>query len=234
MAWEALELADGVLVPGGFGNRGVEGMILAAQYARENHVPYLGICLGMQVAVIEFARHVCKQPSANSTEFDQATPFPAVVFMPEGSKTHKGGTMRLGLRRTILETVDCNAARLYQVRLPFAKFGMFQMLPICTALSIYLLVPWLGMQISCNRFSLHTFQLSNWFLLLHQLMLHAFCQHESQAIMATACDCRLTNSLTSATGIDTRSTHSTSSSLKQLAWSLWAEMRAEKGWRLLS
>ena len=90
-------------------------MILAAQYAREAKVPYLGICLGMQVAVVEFARNVCKKPMANSTEFDPATSFPAVIFMPEGSKTHKGGTMRLGLRRTVLETVDCNAARLYQV-----------------------------------------------------------------------------------------------------------------------
>ena len=108
-------MANGILIPGGFGNRGVEGMILAAQYARENKVPYLGICLGMQVAVIEFARNVCGKSNANSTEFDPATSFPAVIFMPEGSKTHKGGTMRLGLRRTVLETVECNAARLYQV-----------------------------------------------------------------------------------------------------------------------
>lgn len=115
VAWDTLQTANGVLVPGGFGGRGVEGMILAAQYARQNRIPYLGICLGMQVAVIEFARNVCKQPDANSEEFDKATPFPAVIFMPEGSKTHKGGTMRLGLRRTVLETVDCNAARLYQV-----------------------------------------------------------------------------------------------------------------------
>ena len=75
--------AGGVLVPGGFGDRGVQGKILAAKYARENNVPYLGICLGMQVAVIEFARSVMKLRGANSTEFDLATPSPCVIFMPE-------------------------------------------------------------------------------------------------------------------------------------------------------
>ena len=72
----------------------------------------------MQVAVIEFARNVCGMRDANSTEFDSATTCPAVVFMPEGSKTHKGGTMRLGARRTLLETMDCITAKLYQVCLP--------------------------------------------------------------------------------------------------------------------
>lgn len=75
--------ADGVLVPGGFGDRGVEGKILAATYAREKNVPYLGICLGMQVAVIEFARSVMKLSGANSTEFDPDTTSPCVIFMPE-------------------------------------------------------------------------------------------------------------------------------------------------------
>lgn len=70
----------------------------------------------MQVAVIEFTRSVLGLAGANSTEFDTATPTPAVVFMPEGSTTHKGGTMRLGTRRTLLETVDCITAKLYQVR----------------------------------------------------------------------------------------------------------------------
>ena len=69
--------------------------------------------------MIEYAREVCGLKEANSTEFDSATPHPAVVFMPEGSKTHKGGTMRLGSRRTLLETVDCITAKLYQV----CKFG---------------------------------------------------------------------------------------------------------------
>ena len=112
--WGRLRAADGILVPGGFGGRGVEGKILAAKYARENNKPYLGICLGMQIAVVEFARNVLGWEGANSTEIDPATPHPVVVFMPEGSTTHKGGTMRLGSRRTILETVDCIAAKLYQ------------------------------------------------------------------------------------------------------------------------
>ena len=75
--------ADGILVPGGFGDRGIQGKILAAKYARENNVPYLGICLGMQIAVIEFARSVMKLRGANSTEFDPATTSPCVIFMPE-------------------------------------------------------------------------------------------------------------------------------------------------------
>ena len=78
--------ANGVLVPGGFGDRGVEGKILAAKYARENKIPYLGICLGMQIAVIEFARSVLGIQTANSTEFDsetQKTKDPFVIFMPE-------------------------------------------------------------------------------------------------------------------------------------------------------
>lgn len=113
-SWKTLKSGDGILVPGGFGSRGVEGKILAAKYARENNIPYLGICLGMQTAVIEFARNVLGLAGANSTEFDPATPHPTVVFMPEGSTTQKGGTMRLGSRPTVLQTVDCMAAKLYQ------------------------------------------------------------------------------------------------------------------------
>lgn len=79
--------------------------------------PGLTSCVSLcQVAVIEYARSICGLKEANSTEFDSATTCPAVVFMPEGSKTHKGGTMRLGSRRTLLETVDCITAKLYQVR----------------------------------------------------------------------------------------------------------------------
>lgn len=114
-AWGTLRGADGVLVPGGFGDRGVEGKVLAAKFARENRVPYLGICLGMQVAVIEYARNKCGMAQADSTEFNKSTPEPVVVFMPEVSKTHLGGTMRLGARKTILQTVDCISAKLYQV-----------------------------------------------------------------------------------------------------------------------
>ncbi|KAH9747020.1 CTP synthase [Citrus sinensis] len=93
-AWKLLKGADGILVPGGFGNRGVQGKILAAKYAREHRIPYLGIY-------------------ANSTEFDPNTKNPCVIFMPEGSKTHMGGTMRLGSRRTYFQVKDCKSAKLY-------------------------------------------------------------------------------------------------------------------------
>ncbi|RWW20348.1 hypothetical protein GW17_00015549 [Ensete ventricosum] len=79
----AEEVRNGILVPGGFGDRGVQGKILAAKYARENKIPYLGICLGMQIAVIEFARSVMNLREANSTEFDPDTTAPVVIFMPE-------------------------------------------------------------------------------------------------------------------------------------------------------
>ncbi|XP_076957134.1 uncharacterized protein LOC143632520 [Bidens hawaiensis] len=113
VAWDSLKSADGVLVPGGFGDRGVEGKIIAAKYARENNVPYLGICLGMQTAVIEYARSVLGLEFANSTEFDQNTKNPCVIFMPEGSKTHMGGTMRLGSRRTYFQVANSKASQLY-------------------------------------------------------------------------------------------------------------------------
>jgi CTP synthase len=98
---------DGILVPGGFGKRGVEGKICAARFARENKVPYLGICLGMQVATIEFARHVAGMPDANSTEFEPDSPFPVIALINEwkdadgtiktrNEKSDLGGTMRLG------------------------------------------------------------------------------------------------------------------------------------------
>jgi CTP synthase len=92
-----LEQADGVLIPGGFGGRGIEGKIRAAQIAREHEVPYLGICLGMQLAVCEFARHVAGMDGANSTEFDPETPFPVIDLLPEQKEiADMGGTMRLG------------------------------------------------------------------------------------------------------------------------------------------
>ena len=111
--WSTLKAADGVLVPGGFGDRGTEGKILAANYARTNNVPYLGICLGLQIATIEFCRNVLGMEGANSTEFDENTPHPAVVFMPEISKTHLGGTMRLGSRPTIWQVDYCKIRTLY-------------------------------------------------------------------------------------------------------------------------
>ncbi|ORX72649.1 CTP synthase [Linderina pennispora] len=99
-AWQRLCAADGILVPGGFGERGVEGKVLAAKWAREHNVPYLGICLGLQVAVIEFARHVAGLPTAHSAEFRENCDTPVVVFMPEIDRTTMGGTMRLGSRPT--------------------------------------------------------------------------------------------------------------------------------------
>ncbi|NDF04417.1 MAG: CTP synthetase, partial [Betaproteobacteria bacterium] len=101
---------DAILVPGGFGKRGVEGKIEAIRYARENKIPYLGICLGMQLAVIEFARHVAGLAGANSTEFDAATPHPIVALITEwvasdgsvqsrSEESDLGGTMRLGAQQ---------------------------------------------------------------------------------------------------------------------------------------
>ena len=112
-AWELLKAADGILVPGGFGIRGIEGKIAAAHYARTNNVPYLGVCLGLQTATIEFCRNVLGLENANSTEFDENTPTPAIIFMPEISKTHMGGTMRLGTKPTPFLVDDCKIRRLY-------------------------------------------------------------------------------------------------------------------------
>lgn len=103
-AWATLRSADCILVPGGFGDRGMEGKLAACHFARLNGIPFLGICLGFQLAVIEFARNVLNLKDANSTEMDQNTQNPLVLFMPEGSKTHLGGTMRLGSRKTIINS----------------------------------------------------------------------------------------------------------------------------------
>ena len=103
-AAEILSDCDGILVPGGFGDRGIEGMISAVRYARENNVPYFGICLGMQMAVIEFARHVAGMEGANSSEFDIKCPYPVIDLMLEQvGITQKGGTMRLGKYPCVLE-----------------------------------------------------------------------------------------------------------------------------------
>jgi CTP synthase len=94
---DELEAADGILIPGGFGERGIEGKVMAARIARERGVPFLGICLGMQMAVVEFARHVTGMQGANSAEFDPETPFPVIDLLPEQKEvTDMGGTMRLG------------------------------------------------------------------------------------------------------------------------------------------
>lgn len=95
---EVLGSVDGILVPGGFGDRGIEGKIKAVKYAREHKIPFFGICLGMQCAVIEFARSMCGMEGANSTEFNEKTPYPVIYLMPEQMSVEiKGGTMRLGL-----------------------------------------------------------------------------------------------------------------------------------------
>jgi CTP synthase len=96
--WDDLEQADGIIVPGGFGARGIEGKITAARYAREKRVPYLGLCLGMQVMVIEFGRYVFDSEDVNSTEFNRITPHPVIDLLPEQRGIGElGGTMRLGL-----------------------------------------------------------------------------------------------------------------------------------------
>jgi CTP synthase len=99
-AWEKLKQADGVIIPGGFGQRGWEGKISAAKFCRVNRKPCLGICLGFQAMVVEYSRSVLGMKCADSTEFEETTEFPVVFFMPEIDKETMGGTMRLGARTT--------------------------------------------------------------------------------------------------------------------------------------
>ncbi|MGM0665309.1 MAG: glutamine hydrolyzing CTP synthase [Thermodesulfobacteriota bacterium] len=109
-----LENVDGVVVPGGFGTRGTEGKIQAIRLVRERGIPFLGLCLGLQLAVIEFARHVCGLDKANSTEFDPDTPHPVIDILPEQRDiVDKGGTMRLGAYRAVLQEKSL-VRRLYQ------------------------------------------------------------------------------------------------------------------------
>ncbi|MEO1644382.1 MAG: CTP synthase [Chloroflexota bacterium] len=111
---EELEMLDGILVPGGFGYRGVEGKIIAARYARENKIPYLGLCLGMQVMCIEFARNVLQHEDANSSEFNENTPHPVISLMPDQHDViDMGGTMRLGAYPCVLQTGSL-ARRVYR------------------------------------------------------------------------------------------------------------------------
>jgi CTP synthase len=108
-----LKQADGILIPGGFGDRGSEGKIAAIRYARENKIPFFGICLGMQMAVVEFARNVCGLHDANSSEFDLQTPNPVIHLMAEQKAIdNKGGTMRLGNYPCVLQN-ETLAAKLY-------------------------------------------------------------------------------------------------------------------------
>ena len=103
-AKEILSDVDGLVVPGGFGVRGIEGKLNAIRYARENNLPFLGLCLGMQCTVIEYARHVVGLKGANSTEFNEGTPYPVIDFMPEQKNIDElGGTMRLGKFDCVLQ-----------------------------------------------------------------------------------------------------------------------------------
>ncbi len=109
--WDEIHAADGILVPGGFDSRGIEGKIAAAKYARENKVPYFGLCLGMQIMAIEFARNVLGYGEANSTEFDPASPYPVIDLMPDQRGiAEKGATMRLGVYPCQLEPGSVAAA----------------------------------------------------------------------------------------------------------------------------
>jgi len=111
---DTLAEMDGIIVPGGFGYRGVEGKLLAARYARENNIPYLGLCLGMQVMVIEFARHILNYEDANSSEFAEGTDYPVISLMLEQREvTDLGGTMRLGEYPCVIAP-DTLASQLYQ------------------------------------------------------------------------------------------------------------------------
>ncbi|CAB1320774.1 unnamed protein product [Coregonus sp. 'balchen'] len=112
-AWQKLCSADGILVPGGFGVRGTEGKMHAINWARKQKKPFLGVCLGMQLAVCEFARNVLEWEDANSTEFDPESKHPVVIDMPEHNPGQMGGTMRLGKRRTIFKTTNSILRRLY-------------------------------------------------------------------------------------------------------------------------
>ncbi len=116
-----LKNSDGILVPGGFGNRGIEGKIIAAKYARENKIPYLGICLGMQIAVIEYARNVLGYKDANSSEINPETTHPVIDLMPEQKDVEDlGGTMRLGLY-PCKTTAGSKAREIYQSDLIYER-----------------------------------------------------------------------------------------------------------------
>jgi CTP synthase len=111
---EALKDSDGIFVPYGFGPRGTEGKIMAIQFARENNIPFLGICYGFQLAVVEFARHVCGLEDANSTEINSSSSSPVIDLMPEQRGIEiKGATMRLGAHKIIVKP-DTLACRMYK------------------------------------------------------------------------------------------------------------------------
>jgi CTP synthase len=112
IGWDQVQSADGIIVPGGFGHRGIEGKIKAITYARKNKIPYLGLCLGMQLMVIEYARSILNLKGANSTEFVEKTPYPIIdLMLDQKNITDKGGTMRLGLYPcTLMKNTMAHAA----------------------------------------------------------------------------------------------------------------------------
>lgn len=112
----SININRGILVPGGFGGRGSEGKISAVNWARTNKIPFLGICYGFQMAVIEFARNVCNIKDATSAEIDENSAHPVIINMPEISKTQLGGTMRLGDRLTVFQpdSEQTKIRKLYQ------------------------------------------------------------------------------------------------------------------------
>lgn len=112
-AWQNLCCSDGIIVPGGFGSRGIEGKIAAIEWARKTRKPFLGVCLGLQCAVIEFARNVIGWTDANSAEIEPDCSRPVVIEMPEHNVGQKGGTMRLGKRETIFTPADSILRKLY-------------------------------------------------------------------------------------------------------------------------
>ena len=119
--WDIVQNADGVVVPGGFGSRGIEGKIQAARYARHERIPYLGLCLGMQLMVIDFAREVLKDEEVNSTEFNRSTPHPVIDLMPDQRDiADMGGTMRLGLYPCQLQP-NTRAANAYKQDLVYER-----------------------------------------------------------------------------------------------------------------
>lgn len=117
--WDILKQSDGVIIPGGFGERGIEGMILTTQYCRENNVPCLGICLGMQIQVIEICRNILKLKNANSAEFDFKTPYPVIKIIKEDDIM--GGTMRLGLHTTYFSDKYIEKSKVYDI---YKKHGL--------------------------------------------------------------------------------------------------------------
>lgn len=119
--WDLLMACDGLIVPGGFGERGTEGKILACRYARENQVPFLGICLGFQLSVVEHARHLCDMKDANSVEFNPTCEHPVIVFMPEITKDKMGGTMRVGSRATRFVDTNSNPTQVFHLYNEYKK-----------------------------------------------------------------------------------------------------------------